>query len=464
MARTAQAMEQQSASSTVERMEWYFDRLWPICRSIAGPGYRESLDIVSKIMPTARLKFPTGQKVFDWTVPEEWLARDAYLIDPNGVKRAGFKVNNLHLLNYSIPFSGTLTLDELRPHLYSLPEQPDAIPYLTSYYKKHWGFCLTDNELRSLPEGRYHVVVDTELKPGHVEVGEALLPGETEEEILFSTYLCHPSLANNELSGPLVTAFLYESLAAMPRRRYSYRFVVLPETIGSICYLTARGDRLKKHLAAGYVITCVGIRDRFTYKKSRRGDSLADRAATTVLRDFGPHEIIDFDPYEGSDERQYCSPGFDLPVGSLMRTRYVRYPEYHTSLDNKTRIDFDALAGSVEAYKSIVAALEANVRWRNTVQRGEPQLGKRGLFSNLGAQKGLVERDRAMFWLLNLADGQHDLLSIAERSGQPIQTLIAVAEELKAAALLESIDETWARGESRRSRFYRGGVKRAVSK
>jgi aminopeptidase-like protein len=422
-----------------ERLELYFNRLWPICRSITGPGYRESLDVLSEIMPTERLEFFTGQKVFDWTVPEEWNVRDAYLVDPNGVKRASFKANNLHLLNYSIPFAGTLTLEELRPHLYSLPEQPDAIPYLTTYYKKRWGFCLTDRELRALPEGNYRVVVDTELKPGRVEVGEAVLPGETEEEILFSTYLCHPSLANNELSGPLVTAFLYEFVARLPRRRYSYRFVVVPETIGSICYLTVRGAHLKRHLVAGYVVTCVGDGGKFTFKKSRRGNSPADRAARVVLRDGGPHEIIDFDPYEGSDERQYCSPGFDLPIGSLMRTRYARYPEYHTSLDNQDFIRFDALAGSVEAYKAVVAALEANVTWLNTVLCGEPQLGPRGLFSNLGGQKTLVARDRAMFWLLNLADGLHDLLSIAERSGQPIEALIAVAAELAAAGLLEVV-------------------------
>lgn len=422
-----------------QRLEAYFDRLWPICRSITGPGYRESLDILAEIMATERLRFETGQKVFDWIVPNEWIVRDAYLIDPMGVKRADFKVNNLHLLNYSAPFAGTLTLSELRPHLYSLPDQPEAIPYLTSYYCERWGFCLTHRELESLPDGEYQVLVDTELRPGHVEVGEVVVSGETEEEILFSTNLCHPSLANNELSGPLVMAFLYERLINIPEHRYTYRFVVAPETIGAICYLSERGEHLKKHLVAGFQITCVGDAGKFTYKKSRGGDTLVDRAAKTVLRDHWPHEIIEFDPYEGSDERQYCSPGFDLPVGLLMRTRYGRYAEYHTSLDNKNFIDFEAMVGSVDAYTAIVTALEANAVWCNTVQCGEPQLGRRGLYSLLGSQKRTNERDRAMFWLLNLADGTRDLLAIAERSGQPLELLVSLASELSAVGLLEKV-------------------------
>ncbi|HIO70208.1 MAG TPA: DUF4910 domain-containing protein, partial [Nitrospirales bacterium] len=337
------------------RIEKYFDRLWPICRSITGPGYRESLDVLSELMPTQRLKFETGRKVLDWTVPNEWVARDAYFVGPDNVKRAQFSVNNLHLLGYSAPFVGTMSLAKLRAHLYSIPEQPHAIPYLTSYYEERWGFCLTHAELQSLPDGEYHVMVDTELKPGHVEIGEAVLPGATDEEVLISTYLCHPSLANNELSGPLVAAFLYERLAAVSCRRYTYRFVIAPETIGSICYLSEKGQHLKDHLVAGFQITCVGDAGNFTYKTSRNGNTLADRAARLVLRDLGPHTIIAFNPYEGSDEQQYCSPGFDLPVGSLMRTTYDAYPEYHTSLDNKQFISFEAMAGSLEAYEKIIA-------------------------------------------------------------------------------------------------------------
>lgn len=419
--------------------ESYFDRLWPICRSLTGPGYRQSLEILSEIMPTERLKFPTGQKVLDWVVPREWSIRDAYFIDPQGKKHADFKQNNLHILNYSAPFRGTLSFSDLKPHLYSLPDQPEAIPYLTSYYQERWGFCLPHGELISLPEGKYTVFIDSEQKDGHLEVGEAVLPGERKEEILFSSYLCHPSLANNELSGPLVLAFLYQRVKAMPKRRFTYRFVILPETIGAICYLSKRGEHLKKNLLAGYQITCVGDPGKFTYKRSRRGDTLADRAACLLLRGLGPHEVIPFDPSAGSDERQYGSPGFNLPVGSLMRTPYGRYPEYHTSLDNKSFIRFEALEESLEAYAGIVEALEANRVWRNTVARGEPQLGRRGLYPTLGSQKNTGQKTKATLWLLNLADGSRDLLSIAEQSGQPIKMLIQLAEELRQAGLLVEI-------------------------
>ncbi len=429
-----------TTDSMTEEIERYFDRLWPICRSITGSGYRESLDILSEIMPTERLRFPTGSKVFDWTVPKEWAVRDAFLIDPNGRKRAHFKANNLHLVSYSVPFEGRMGLEDLRSHLHSVPDQPDAIPYRTFYYDEQWGFCLSHEELQGLPDGEYQVVVDTELKPGHVEVGEAVLPGETDEEVLFSTYLCHPSMANNELSGPLVTAFLYRLLAEAPRRRYTYRFAIMPETIGAICYLNLRGQHLGEHLSAGYQVTCVGDSGNFTFKLSRRGDTVADRAARIVLRDLGPHEIIPFDPYAGSDEKQYCSPGFNLPVGSLMRTRYLEFEEYHTSLDNKDFISFDALRGSIEAYRKIVQALEANHTWTNTVQCGEPQLGSRGLYSSLGGQTSVEERGRAMMWILNLADGTRDLLAVAEQSRQKIETLASVAEELQEAGLLEKKD------------------------
>jgi aminopeptidase-like protein len=418
------------------RVEQYFDRLWPICRSLTGPGYRESLDILGEIMPTDRLRFETGRRVFDWVVPNEWRVRDAYFVDPHGVRRAHFAVNNLHLLGYSTPFRGRMRLSDLGPHLYSLPHQPNAIPYLTSYYQERWGFCLAHEELVSLPDGEYEVVVDTELRPGHLEVGEAVLPGETADEVLFSSYLCHPSLANNELSGPLTLAFLYEQVAAIARRRFTYRFVVTPETLGAICYLSARGGVLRERLRAGYQLTCIGDAGQFTYKLSRRGHTDADRAARFVLRDLGAHEIIPFDPYEGSDERQYCSPGFDLPVGALMRTRYLRYPEYHTSLDNKSLISFEALADAVSACVRIVRALESNLVWQNTVMYGEPQLGRRGLYSTIGGLTSVDDRNRAMLWLLNLADGSRDLLAIAESSGQRLDLLASLAADLALAGLL----------------------------
>lgn len=424
-------------ASIGKEFERYFDRLWPICRSILGPGYRESLSILSELIPMERLVFQTGQKVFDWTVPKEWVIRDAYFTGPDGLKRAEFKKNNLHVLNYSSPFRGTMTLAELDEHLYSLPEQPEAIPYLTSYYEERWGFCLSHSERKSLSPGNYKVVIDSELKNGFLEIGEAVLPGETSEEIFFSTYLCHPSLANNELSGPLVMASLYEKIKALPRRRYTYRFVVAPETIGAVCYLSLRGELLKNKMAAGYLLTCLGDQGKFTYKLSRRGDSLADRAARMVLMQHGSQNVIPFDPSDGSDDRQYCSPGFNLPMGTLMRSMYGRYPEYHTSMDNKKNISFEKFEGSADLAFEIVRALECNHVWKNTVMHCEPQLGARGLYPLLGSQVSLGQEMKLILWLLNLADGSRDLLKIAEESSLPLKILISVAAELSASGLLE---------------------------
>ncbi len=422
-----------------KELEAYFDRLWPICRSITGPGFRQSLDILSEILPTQRLKFPTGRKVFDWSVPKEWVVRDAYLTDPSGKKRADFKANNLHLVNYSVPFQGKVSLKDLKPHLHSLPELPTAIPYLTTYFKEQWGFCLADEELRALPEGMYQVFIDTELKNGHVEIGEAVIEGETKEEVLFSSYLCHPSMANNELSGPLTLAFLYRKIQALPKRKYTYRFAVMPETIGAICYLTERGEHFRKNLLAGYQLTWLAALQPFTYKKSRRADSLADRAASVVMRDAGEiHETLPFNPSMGSDERQYCSPGFNLPVGCLMRGRYLASSEYHTSLDNKSFIRFEALEGSVNLCADLVRAIESNETFKNTVKFCEPQLGRRGLYPSTGGKKsGLPDKQAAMLWVLNFADGTRDLLKIAEESGQLLKNLIEAAGELSAAGLLE---------------------------
>jgi len=422
------------------RIESYFDRLWPICRSIMGPGFRESLDILSEIMPMERVAFETGEKVLDWTVPEEWIPRDGYLIDPHGNKRADFKKNNLHLLNYSAPFKGQLSLSDLKKHLYSIPGQPEAIPYLTSYYKKQWGICLSQREYEQLPEGEYVVNIDTDFIPGTLMLGESVLPGESEKEIMFSSYLCHPSMANNELSGPLVLVSLYDALRKTRRRRYTYRFVLMPETIGAICFLSQRGIELKERLIAGYQITCIGDRGRFTYKKSRQGNTLADRAAVVWMREQENENIIPFNPAVGSDERQYCSPGFNLPVGSLMRTMYTKYPEYHTSLDNKNLIDFAGMAQAVAGLVSIVAAIEANQHWVNKFPFGEPQLGPRGLFRSLSG-KDRKDDEIAMWWLLNLCDGSHDLIAVAERSGLPMGRLAGVAQVLKNAGLLVSGEE-----------------------
>jgi aminopeptidase-like protein len=413
----------------------YFDRLWPIFRSITGQGVRQSQDILSEIIGLERHEIPTGTQVFDWVIPKEWVVHQAYVIDPLGQRILDIQDNNLHLLNYSLPFQGTVSKQELETHLYSLPDKPTAIPYVTSYYAPRWGFCLSQEQRDGLPEGDYQVVIDTELIDGSLTIGEAVLKGESEQEVLLSTYTCHPSLANNELSGPLVAAFLYKKLAA-EKRRLTYRFVFLPETIGAIAYLHLRGQHLKRKALAGYVVTCIGDPGNFTYKRSRQHTSLADRAAEHVLKHLKtPSTVIDFSPL-GSDERQYCSPGFNLPVGSLMRSRYGTFAEYHTSLDNRDFISFTAMAESVETYFNIMMALDHNVIYKNLFPYGEPQLGKRGLYDTIG-RNTIAEFSSAVFWLINYADGEHDLLNIAEKSGLNITLLHQAAEACLNAGLIE---------------------------
>jgi aminopeptidase-like protein len=418
-------------------LERYFDRLWPLLRSLTGDGVRATHDILSELAPLERTEVPSGSRVLDWIVPPEWIVRDAYVIDPDGRRILDVHENNLHLLGYSTPFRGVLSRAALDEHLHSLPAQPTAIPYLTSYYSPRWGFCLTHEHRERLPEGDYEVVVDTELRAdGSLTLGEAFLPGEEPGEVLLSTYTCHPSLANNELSGPLVTAFLYQRVAAWPRRRLGYRFVFVPETIGAIAYLARRGEILRERLLAGYVVTCIGDAGPFTLKRSRRGDTLADRAAEYVLAGKPDVRIVDFFP-SGSDERQYCSPGFDLPVASVMRTMYGTYPEYHTSLDDRDFISFAAMAESVDAYDRILRTIDANISLLNTSPYGEPQLGRRGLYPSLGSSKETDERAEGMLWILNQSDGEHDLLDIAARSGLPMELIVAAADDLIRAGLLE---------------------------
>jgi len=424
-----------------EKLTHIFNRLWPINRSITGPGFRESLDILSEIIPMERIYFKSGSHVFDWTIPDEWIVHDAYFIDPNGKKHAEFKKNNLHLLGYSIPIKGKMDFAELRTYIFTLPEFPEAIPYRTSYYHKNWGFCITHKEYENLPDGIYDVFIDTEFKKGFLEIGEIVLKGESEQEILFSSYLCHPSMANNELSGPLVLTFLYDYVKNLKNRRYTYRFVLAPETIGAISYLSIRGMHLKEKLVAGYIMTCLGDNRKFTYKLSRQGNSIADRAAKIILRDNCEHHIIPFDPGNiGSDERQYCSPGFNLPVGSLMRSMYGTFSEYHTSLDNVNFISFDALVRSVNIYSLIVNAMETNEYWENTVMYCEPQLGRRGLYptiSSINKNHYLKDLNAAMLWLLNYADGDHDLLDIADISKHRYDVLIEASKKLSEAELIK---------------------------
>lgn len=420
----------------MKELEEYFDRLWPILRSITGEGVRMTHAILGELVPLERIELPSGTPIFDWTVPREWLVREAYAIDPRGDRILDIADNNLHLIGYSAPFQGTISRQDLDAHLFSLPAQPDAIPYLTSYYQERWGFCLSQRQRDALPEGSYKVVIDTEFTDGSLTLSEAVIPGESDDEVLISTYTCHPSMANNELSGPLVSAFLARQIAAWPRRRLTYRFVFGPETIGTIAYLWLRGEHLKRRMVAGYVVTCVGLDRPFTYQRSQRGNTVADRCAMHALETLGlPFNFRDFHP-TGSDERQYCSPGFDLPVGSLLRGSYIEYPEYHTSLDNKSLISFDALRGSVRALEKICRTLDANVAYRNLFPYGEPNLGKRNLYPMFRAAEQR-EWVRAILWFLNQSNGSRDLIEISDRSGIPLDRLHEAATACLEKGLVE---------------------------
>jgi aminopeptidase-like protein len=396
-------------------LEKYFDRLWPICRSITGKGLRDSLNILSEIVPLEIEEVPSGTEVFDWTVPKEWNIREAWIECPDGRKIADFSTNNLHVVNYSVPVNAAMSFDDLKSHLHSIESKPDAIPYITSYYHSNWGFCISHKELESLPkDGIYQVYIDSDLSDGSLTYGEAVLPGTTDREILFSTYVCHPSMAINELSGPLVAAFLYQKLASLSGRKYTYRFVFAPETIGIIAFLHKRGAHLKSKIDAGYVITCVGHEGKFTFKKSKKSDTPADKIAQHYLKYSNKeYEIINY-AIGGSDERQYCSPGFNLPVGSLMRTMYKLYPEYHTSLDNKSIISFAALEETVNAYFDICRIFEINEKYINRIPFCEPQLGKRGLYPQSGAWQNRQEFRLNLLHFLSYADGEIDLVDIAE--------------------------------------------------
>lgn len=421
-----------------QTIEKYFDRLWPITRSLTGNGNRESLDILSELVDLDIKEVPSGTQCFDWTVPPEWNIKDAWIKNSKGEKVIDFSINNLHILGYSEPFTGFLSFDELKKHLYTLPDQPNLIPYLTSYYKRRWGFCLSEQHLQTLDTSdTYEVFIDSTLDDqGSMTVAEAVLQGESDKEVLLSTYICHPSLANNELSGPLVAAFLYQELKKQEKLKYTYRFLFIPETIGSIYSLSVHGQHWKEKLHAGLVITCIGDNGPFTYKKSRDGNNEIDRIVTCLLEQTEEkHTIVDFFP-GGSDERQYCSPGFNLPVGSLMRTMYGKYAEYHTSGDNRDFISFKALEASVLKYVEVIEVLEKNEKYVNTVSFCEPQLGKRGLYPTLGSQKGKEDFVNAMMWVLNLADGHHDLIAISQRSKLPISQLLPVIKTLKEKGIL----------------------------
>ena len=408
--------------------------LWPITRSITGPGIRESLEIIQKQVPELEIKeVPTGTKVFDWEVPQEWSINEAYIIDPEGNKIIDFKNNNLHVVNFSAAINKTVTLEELQEHLHSLPEQPDAIPYITSYYQKRWGFCLSHKQRENLKQGEYKVVIDSKHYNGHLVYGELILHGLHRKEIFLSTYLCHPSMANNELSGPVVVASLANWLSSLTNREYTYRIIFIPETIGSITYLSKNIDVMKKYVVAGFNVTCVGDEADFSYISSRNENTLSDRILQHVLS----HSESDYTKYSylerGSDERQYCSPGVDLPVATLCRSKFGNYPEYHTSLDNLDFISEFALEGSFEILKQSLLCIENN-KYIYANVLCEPQLGKRGLYPTLGIRDNEVYLNRQMD-VLSYADGR-SLLEIAETINVPMWELFPIIERLEKHKLI----------------------------
>jgi aminopeptidase-like protein len=412
--------------------------LYPLCRSITGEGVRQTLAIVQQHIPLTVHEVPTGTRVFDWTVPKEWEIRDAYIKNAMGERIVDFRNSNLHVVSYSAPVRGKISSTELKEHLFSLPEHPDWIPYRTSYYKENWGFCLTHNQLLSLDGESYEVLIDSSLRAGQLTYGEFYLRGTTQNEVLLSSHICHPSLCNDNLSGIALLTLLAKLLVSQSRR-YSYRFLFIPGTIGSITWL-ARNEARVPRIKHGLVLACIGDPGHSSYKKSRRGDAEIDQAVRHVLEHSGEeYEILDFAPY-GYDERQFCSPGFNLPVGCLMRTPHGRFPEYHTSADNLDLVRPEYLANSFSKCVAILNVLENNRTYLNQNPKCEPQLGKRGLYSAMGGQVEARTNELAMLWVLNLSDGMHTLLDIAKRSGVAFDTLQRAAQALLQQGLLKECD------------------------
>ena len=437
------------------RLESRFDELWPITRSITGPGFRQSLEIFQQDIPLQSESVPSGTEVLDWQVPPEWRIYEAQLTGPDGQVYADFEETNLAIMNYSEPVDKHMSLEELDTHLYTLPELPDATPYVTSYYERNWGFCLPHNVYESLPEGEYHAHIDSEFVDGELTYGHTVLEGESDYEVLLSTYLCHPSLANNELSGPLVLSSLYNCIKSWGKRKFNYRFVVVPETIGSLAYLSNYGDHLKEHLVGGLVLTCLGgPRDELSYKMTRREDTLIDKLTHHLnnhtdtsfrFRQFGPTD-------GGSDERQYCSPGFDLPVGQFARTVYGNYDGYHNSKDTKDFMGIDPLIESTKTINSVLESFEYAGYYLNQEPFGEPMMSKRDLYRTVNNPSDWFSDDdeesgeeliseselfNRMMITLQYSDGNHSALEIAERYGVSIGELAPAIDQLCETDLLE---------------------------
>jgi len=418
-----------------QEMHRFVAELYPLCRSITGNGLRETLRLIRNQIPLDIHEVPTGTPVFDWTVPREWNIRDAYIKNSKGEKIVDFQKSNLHIVNYSVPVRKKMSLEDLQQRLFTIPEHPDWVPYRTSYYSESWGFCLNHKQYLELQEDEYEVVIDSSLEDGHLTYGECYLKGARTDEVLISCHACHPSLCNDNLSGLALATFLAKLLRPVTLR-YSYRFLFAPVTIGSITWL-ARNEKQVSRIKHGLVLSCVGDSGKPTYKKSRRGDAEIDRAAIHVLKHGGnDYEVMEFSPY-GYDERQFCSPAFNLPVGCLMKTPNGRFPEYHTSADNLDFVQPSFLADSFSKILSIVDILENNKTYLNRNPKCEPQLGKRGLYKATGGQAKEEQYQLAMLWVLNLSDGCHTLLDIAERSSLGFELINNVADTLLAHGLLE---------------------------
>lgn len=412
------------------------EKIFPICRSVAGEGVRETLRLLRQEIDLIIHEVPSGTEVFDWTIPREWTIRDAYIRNAAGERVVDFRASNLHVLNHSAPIHARLPLAELRQRIFTLPDQPDRIPYRKSTYDEAWGFCMAHDVLLALPDGIYEAVIDSELRDGSLSYGEYLHAGASEEEVLLSAHICHPSLANDNCSGLALLALLAKELAGR-KTRYSYRFVFAPGTIGAIAWL-ARNEPQTRRIRHGLVVSCVGDGGGPTYKKSRRGSAFIDRAACHVLRHAAPAPtILDFSPY-GYDERQYGSPGFNLPVGLFQRSQFGTFPEYHTSADDLDFVRPEHLGSSFAMIRAILDVIENNFTPLSTMQKGERQLGRHGLYVGGDGSPTTQAANMAMLWVLNLADGQHTLLDMAERADMPFAELLAVARRLQAHGLLET--------------------------
>jgi len=418
--------------------------LWPYNRSITGDGLRDTLTIISKHLPALKIKSVlSGTKVFDWTVPKEWKIKEAYIITPKGKKICDFSQNNLHLVGYSIPFKGDVSFDELKKHLYTLPDQPNAIPYVTSYYEQKWGFCLSQEQLDTLENGTYKVVIESALFDGELNYGELLIKGKSNKEIFLSTYICHPSMANNELSGPTVVTFISKWLQEIRNPNFSYRIIFIPETIGSITYLSKNYIEMKKRIFAGFNVSCVGDDRAYSYLPSRNGKTISDLIAKHVLKWIDPNFIEYSWLNRGGDERQYCAPGIDLPIASILRTKYGAYPEYHTSLDNlKNVVTPKGLEGGYWAIRKAIEAIERNKNYKSTVLC-EPQMGKRNLYSTISTRRGKLlpygnKKVNLMMNFISFCDGKNSLLEIADKLNIPIWDLYELIDELYSHELIHS--------------------------